>query len=78
MLALSVNLCYLIGEDRGRGIVELICFGYRRQQGASICFCIREFGASRAGSYDPFRLVIWEDATQMLIKDFERSDWHGA
>lgn len=37
-------------------------------------YYIREFGASRAGSYDPFRLVIWEDAAQMLIKDFERSD----
>ena len=37
-------------------------------------YYIREFGASRAGSYDPFRLVIWEDAAQLLIKDFERSD----
>lgn len=37
-------------------------------------YYIREFGASHAGSYDPFRLVIWEDAAQDLIKDFERSD----
>ena len=37
-------------------------------------YYIREFGASRAGSYDPFRLVIWEDAAQRLIEDFERSD----
>lgn len=37
-------------------------------------YYIREFGASHAGSYDPFRLVIWEDAAQLLIKDFERSD----
>lgn len=37
-------------------------------------YYIREFGASCAGSYDPFRLVIWEDAAQLLIKDVERSD----
>ena len=37
-------------------------------------YYIREFGASHAGSYYPFRLVIWEDAAQLLIKDFERSD----
>ena len=27
-------------------------------------YYIREFGASHVGSYDPFRLVIWEDAAQ--------------
>ena len=37
-------------------------------------YYIREFGASHAGSYDPFRLVIWEDAAQVLIEDFERSN----
>lgn len=36
-------------------------------------YYIREFGARHAGSYDPFRLVIWEDAAQMLIETFERS-----
>lgn len=35
---------------------------------------IREFGASHVGSYDPFRLVIWEDAAQELIDYFERSN----
>lgn len=39
-----------------------------------VAYYIREFGASHAGSYDPFRLVIWEDAAQLLIKDFEGSD----
>ena len=37
-------------------------------------YYIREFGASRVGSYDPFRLVIWEDAAQELIDYFERSN----
>lgn len=39
-----------------------------------VVYYIREFGASHADSYDPFRLVIWEDAAQLLIKDFEGSD----
>ena len=37
-------------------------------------YYIREFGASHAGSYDPFRLVIWEDAVQELIDYFERGN----
>lgn len=37
-------------------------------------YYIREFGATHAGSYDPFRLVIWEDAAQELIDYFERSN----
>ena len=37
-------------------------------------YYIREFGASHVGSYDPFRLVIWEDAARKLIDYFERSN----
>lgn len=37
-------------------------------------YYIREFGASHVGSYDPFRLVIWEDAARELIDYFERSN----
>ena len=34
-------------------------------------YYIREFGARQVGRYDPFRLVIWEDAAQNLIKEYE-------
>lgn len=37
-------------------------------------YYIREFGASHVGSYDPFRLVIWEGAARELIDYFERSN----
>ena len=37
-------------------------------------YYIHEFGASHVGSYDPFRLVIWEDAARELIDYFERSN----
>ena len=34
-------------------------------------YYIHEFGASHVGSYDPFRLVFWEDTAQELIDYFE-------
>ena len=37
-------------------------------------YYIREFGASHVGSYDPFRLALWEDAARELIDYFERSN----
>jgi len=32
----------------------------------------REFGARQVGSFDPFRLVIWEDAAERLISTYRR------
>lgn len=32
----------------------------------------REFGARQIGAYDPFRLVIWEDAAERLIAEYRR------
>ena len=32
----------------------------------------REFGARQVGAYDPFRLVIWEDAAERLIAEYRR------
>ena len=32
----------------------------------------REFGARQVGVYDPFRLVIWEDAAERLIAEYRR------
>ncbi len=32
----------------------------------------REFGARQVGAYDPFRLVIWEDAAEQLIAEYRR------
>ena len=32
----------------------------------------REFGARRAGAYDPFRMIIWEDAAERIIAEFRR------
>ena len=32
----------------------------------------REFGARRISAYDPFRMVIWEDAAERVISGFRR------
>ena len=33
---------------------------------------MQAFGARQVGSYDPFRLVIWEDAAEEIIAEFRR------
>lgn len=32
----------------------------------------REFGARRVAAYDPFRMIIWEDAAEKIIEEFRR------
>ena len=32
----------------------------------------RAFGAQRAAAYDPFRMIIWEDAAERIIAEFRR------
>lgn len=35
-------------------------------------YYMREFGARQVGSYDPFRLVVWEGAAEEIIAEFRR------
>lgn len=32
----------------------------------------RKFGARRAAAYDPFWMIIWEDAAEWIIAEFRR------
>ena len=36
---------------------------------------MREFGARQVGAYDPFRLVLWEDAVEALISEYRRDEY---
>lgn len=45
---------------------------FKAKTGELLEYYIREFGARQVGSYDPFRLVIWEDAAERIISDFRR------
>ena len=35
-------------------------------------YYMKEYGARQVGYYDPFRLVIWEDAAERLIAEFRK------
>ena len=35
-------------------------------------YYIQEFGARHAGAYDPFRLILWEDAAERLLAAYEK------
>lgn len=37
-------------------------------------YYMKEFGATPVGHYDPYRLVIWEDAAQDIISDFKEGE----
>ena len=37
-------------------------------------YYIHEFGACHAGSYDPFRLIIWEDAAETIFSEYRKED----
>lgn len=36
-------------------------------------YYMQEFGAMPVGRYDPYRLVIWEDAAANILSDFEEA-----
>ena len=38
-------------------------------------YYMREFGARQVGAYDPFRLVLWEDAAEALISEYRRDEY---
>ena len=35
-------------------------------------YYVRAFGARRVASYDPFRMIIWEDSAERIIAEFRR------
>lgn len=37
-------------------------------------YYIHEFGACHAGSYDPFRLIIWEDTAETILSEYRKED----
>lgn len=36
-------------------------------------YYMRAFGARRAAAYDPFRMIIWEDAAEQIATEFRRN-----
>ena len=84
----NANLLHMTGESkRYFGIAKaLLAYGvqislesgfdgvliFKAKTSELLDYYMREFGARPVGSYDPFRLVIWEDAAERIISEFRR------
>ena len=44
---------------------------YKAKTATLLKYYIHAFGARPVSRYDPFRLVLWEDAAQKLISEYE-------
>ena len=60
---------YAVKESVENGFDGVVLF--KAKTDTLLRYYIREFGARQVGRYDPFRLVIWEDVAQNLIKEYE-------
>ena len=49
---------------------------FRAKTSELLEYYAREFGARQVAAYDPFRMVIWEDAAEKIINEF-RSEQNG-
>ena len=56
---------YAIEVSKNAGFEGVLVFKAKTTE--LVDYYIREFGACHAGSYDPFRLIIWEDAAEEIL-----------
>ena len=62
----NANLLHATGE------AKLI---FKAKTSELLEYYMREFGARQVGAYDPFRLVLWEDAAEALISEYRRDEY---
>lgn len=60
---------YAVDVSRNAGFDGIVVFKAKTTKLRE--YYIEEFGARHAGSYDPFRLILWEDAAAKIIEEFE-------
>lgn len=53
--------------DHGFGGVLI----FRAKTSELLKYYVENFGASQVAAYDPFRLVIWEDAAEKILADYK-------
>lgn len=63
LFAYAVDISIAAGFD---GIVV-----FKAKTSELVKYYIKEFGAKHAGSYDPFRLILWEDAAAKILAYYE-------
>lgn len=40
-------------------------------------YYMKEFGAVPLGQYDPFRMIIWEDAAEQIVSEYKAVNENG-
>ena len=60
---------YAVQESINHGYDGVVLF--KAKTDTLLKYYLHEFGARPVGRYDPFRLVLWEDAAQRLIAEYE-------
>lgn len=60
---------YAVQESLRHGYDGVVLF--KAKTDTLLEYYLHEFGARPVGRYDPFRLVLWEDAAQKLISEYE-------
>ena len=63
---------YAISISKDAGFDGVLVFKAKTTE--LVDYYIREFGACHAGSYDPFRLIIWEDAAETILNEYRKEN----
>ena len=61
---------YAVQISVGAGFDGVLVFKAKTSE--LLDYYVRAFGARRATAYDPFRMIIWEDAAERIIEEFRR------
>ena len=71
MLAKAL-FAYAISISKEAGFDGVLVFKAKTTE--LVDYHIREFGACHADSYDPFRLIIWEDAAETILNEYRKKN----
>lgn len=63
---------YAIQESKDAGFGGVLFF--RAKTTELVKYYMQEFGAVRLGQYDPFQMIIWDEAAEEIISDFKKED----
>ena len=66
----KVLFAYVIQASLDAGFDGVLVFKAKTSE--LLDYYAKEFGARRLSAYDPFRMVVWEDATETIISEFRR------
>ena len=66
---------YAIGVSVDAGFGGVLFFRAKTTELRS--YYMKEFGAVPLGQYDPFRMIIWEDAAEQIVSEYKAVNENG-